>query len=229
MLEKGYLRLGRGPGFSLGLHWSIPLGGLVLTWFRASVAAWLGFVIVLAVHMLGHAALVVGCGARLSRCDVHGLGGHCHVVGLSAKKRMLVAAGGVLAQLALLSIVVASRSGNESAFMTELYEMCVGPSLLLAGLNVLPISPLDGASIWQLPRTVADLLDDDPESFDDKPRRENAAPPKRDWFARARALADRARAKQHSDALDRQDVDEPELSKEAEEEVERLLKKVKEP
>jgi hypothetical protein len=115
----------------------------------------------------------------------------------------------------------------ETAFESELLDMAVGPNLLLAGLNVLPISPLDGASFWKLPRTVADMKDDEPESFDNpRPRRANPNPPQRDWFARVRSRSSRARAAEDAAKLDADDVAEPELSREASESVERLFEKM---
>jgi hypothetical protein len=226
MFEQGYLTL-RGRGVALRFHWSIPVVGLILTWFRASPPAWIGFLFILGVHMVGHAAVASLCGARLSRVDVHGLGGHCSTVGLSTRNRMLVAAGGVLAQVALaLLVVLVLRSFADTAFETELLEMFVGPNLLLAGLNVLPIAPLDGASFWKVPRTVADMEDEEPESFDDpRPQRANPNPPRRDWFARVRSRSARARAADDARKLD--DEGEPELSPEAEESVERLFEKMK--
>src|SRR4051812_15280416 len=105
MLDQGYVSL-RGRGVALRLHWSIPVVGLILTWFRLSLGAWLGFLFLLAVHVLGHVAMAAICGARVARIDVHGLGGHCGVVGLNRRKRMLVTSGGILAQVALALVVV---------------------------------------------------------------------------------------------------------------------------
>ena len=227
MLEAGYLTL-RGRGVALRLHWSIPVVGLVLTWFRLSVAAWVGFLFVLGLHVVGHVVMAALCGARVSRIDVHGLGGHCGTVGLSRRKRMLVASGGILAQLALaLLVVFVLRSFADSTFESELLSMFVGPSLAIAALNVLPIAPLDGASFWSVPRTVADM-DDEPESFDNpRPQRANPNPPRRDWFARTRSKAARARAAEDADKLDAEDEGEPELSPEAAESVERLFAKMR--
>ncbi len=227
MLEAGYLRL-RGRGVALRLHWSIPVVGLVLTRFQLSVGAWLGFLFLLGVHVAGHVAMAALCGARVARVDVHGLGGHCGTVGLVRRKRMLVAAGGILAQLALaLLVVFALQAYADTALESDLLSMLVGPNLALAALNVLPISPLDGASFWSTPRTVADM-DDEPESFDHPgPQRANPNPPRRDWFARARSKAARARAAEDIDHLAAEDAAEPELSPEAADRVDRLFEKMR--
>ena len=227
MLEDGYLTL-RGRGVALRLHWSIPVVGLVATWFRLSAAAWLGFLFVLGLHVVGHVVTAALCGARVTRIDVHGLGGHCGTVGMSRPRRRLVAAGGILAQVALaLLVVFVLRSLADSAFESETLSMFVGPSLAIAGLNVLPVEPLDGARFWSAPRTAADM-DDDPESFDNpRPQRANPNPPRRDWFARANAKAGRARAADDADRLDADDAGEPELSPEAESSVERLFQRMR--
>ena len=225
MLEAGYLKL-RGRGVALRLHWSIPVVGLVLTRLHVSLGAWLGFGFVLGVHVFGHVAMAVLCGAKVTQLDVHGLGGHCGTVGLNRRKRMLIAAGGILAQVALaLLVVLALETYADTALESELLSMLVGPSLALAALNVLPIAPLDGASFWSIPSTVADM-EDEPASFDHPaPQRANPNPPRRDWFARAKSKAARARAKETDAELDADG--EPALSPEAAESVDRLFEKMR--
>lgn len=225
MLEAGYLKL-RGRGVALRLHWSIPVVGLVLTRFHLSLGAWLGFGFLLGLHVFGHVAMAFLCGSKVTQIDVHGLGGHCGTVGLNRRKRMLIAAGGILAQGAVaLLVVLALDTYADTALESELLSMLVGPSLALAALNVLPIAPLDGASFWSTPRTVADM-DDEPESFDHPgPQRANPNPPRRDWFARTRSKSARSRAKETDAALDANA--EPDLSAEASESVDRLFEKMR--
>lgn len=229
MLEQGYLRLRGGRGAALGLHWSIPVVGVILTWFRLSAGAWIGFAFLLGVHVLGHVAVAASCGARLTRIDMHGLGGHCGMVGLSSRHRRLIACGGIVAQVVVaLLVVFFLRPVADTPFEGAFLDMLVGPSLLVAGLNVLPISPLDGASFWSRPRTLADMEDDEPESFDNpRPQRANPNPPRRDWFARVRARSARARAVKDASKLEDDDVEEHELSPEAKDSVDRLFQKMK--
>ena len=225
MLEAGYLKL-RGRGVVLRLHGSIPVVGLVLTRLHVSLGAWLGFVFVLGVHVFGHVAMALLCGSKITQIDVHGLGGHCGTVGLNRRKRMLIAAGGILAQVAVaLLVVFALDTYADTALESELLSMLVGPSLALAFVNVLPIAPLDGASFWSTPRTVGDM-EDEPQSFDHpEPQRANPNPPRRDWFARTKSKAARARAQETDAALDAEA--EADLSPEASESVDRLFEKMR--
>src|SRR5690349_17491845 len=73
-LKAGWLRIGRLRGASVRLHWSVPLGMLVFTGLRLAPGAWLGFVLLLLVHELGHAIAVVRGGLRLVAVDVLGFG-----------------------------------------------------------------------------------------------------------------------------------------------------------
>jgi hypothetical protein len=170
------------------VHWSAPLGALFFSGFRFAPGAWAGFILLILVHELGHAFLAMRYRLRVRGIDVHGLGGQCRYEGGGTRRQHIVIAwGGVLAQaVVLLLAVTVLRPVSTTPFTQELAETFVGTNVWLIALNLLPIPPLDGATAWQLFGGRGD------ERV--RPQRVNPAPPKDDWFARARAASARKRA-----------------------------------
>lgn len=154
MLNSGYYTVGRFHGAPVRLHWSILLGMVVLTRFRIAPGDWLGFLIVVLAHELGHALLVERLGLILVSIDVHGLGGACAYGGTpTSRERAIVAWGGVLAQAALLApvmVLVAVFGWPESGALADLVDGLTWSNAGLMALNLVPIAPLDGAEAWRL-------------------------------------------------------------------------------
>jgi stage IV sporulation protein FB len=154
VLSRGYLTLGRIYGADVRLHWSILVGMLVLTRFHIAPGAWLGFLLVLLLHELGHAFLAYREGMAVIGIDVHGLGGQCTYAGLpTARQQAIIAWGGVIAQGALLvaSLVLVGALGwPRSGQLAELLDALTWTNVSVAVLNLLPIPPLDGADAWTL-------------------------------------------------------------------------------
>jgi hypothetical protein len=57
LVKSGYLRIGRFRGAPIRLHWTVPLACVVFTRFSFVPGAWLGFVLLVLIHELGHAVL----------------------------------------------------------------------------------------------------------------------------------------------------------------------------
>jgi hypothetical protein len=75
-------------------------------------------------------------------------------------------------------------------------------------------------------KSISNPPEDEPESVDHpRPKRANANPPQRDWFARVREKSLDADAARKTRALERLDDDEPQLSREASKQVDDLLTK----
>jgi hypothetical protein len=53
--QRGYLTIGRALGAPVRMHWTTPLGAWILG--RGHAAGVLGFVVIVLVHELGHAAV----------------------------------------------------------------------------------------------------------------------------------------------------------------------------
>lgn len=151
-LKAGWLRIGRLRGASVRLHWSVPLGMLVFTGLRLVPGAWLGFVLLLLVHELGHAVAVVRGGLRLVAVDVLGFGGLCRWEGYpTPRRRVLIAWSGVLAQavvLAAAAIAVAILGRPAHPFAADLVDALIKVNGWMILVNLLPVPPLDGAEAW---------------------------------------------------------------------------------
>ncbi|MFO0568751.1 MAG: hypothetical protein U0263_24020 [Polyangiaceae bacterium] len=154
MLEAGSLTVARIRGAPIRLHWTIPLGALIFSGFRFAPGFWLGFVLLVLAHELGHALLVRLFGLRVEGIDITGFGGLCHWSGrATAAERGAIAWGGVLAQLVLLAVTVGSLAlvgRPRSLFAAELISVFTYTNVWLAAINLLPVPPLDGHEAWKL-------------------------------------------------------------------------------
>jgi hypothetical protein len=156
VFDTGYVKVGSFRGAPIRFHWSIPFGAVLFTGFRFVPGAWLGIVVLILLHELGHAVLVKSRGLSIVSIDVHGLGGVCRYQGdASPKSRAIIAWGGVLAQF--LAFVVAFTLvlvlGMPSQwFLAQFVDSFLWSNLMLAAFNLIPIKPLDGGDAWQLPR-----------------------------------------------------------------------------
>jgi stage IV sporulation protein FB len=154
MFETGFLQIARVRGAPVRIHWSVVLGALFFTGLRFEPTAWFAFLALVLVHELGHAAVVLACRLRVVGIDVLAFGGVCRWTGDSTPmQRAVIAWGGVLAQLLLLAAtegVVLATGAPTSSFGWELVSVFTMTNLWLAGVNLLPIPPLDGATAWTI-------------------------------------------------------------------------------
>lgn len=153
MFESGYLRL-RLRGLPLRLHWSILVGALVFSRLRVAPVFWLGYVLLVLWHELGHALVVRACRQRVLSIEVTGLGGLCHWRGAATPtQRALIAWGGIFAQALLLAAALLTEAfaGPLTApWQQELYHAFTEVNVWLMLINLLPVAPLDGAEAWAL-------------------------------------------------------------------------------
>jgi stage IV sporulation protein FB len=148
--------LGRLRGVLIRMHWSAIFGAIFFSGMRFAPGAWLGFIVVILAHELGHAFIVRRTGQHVHGVDIHGLGGECRWSGHATPlERALIAWGGVWAQLALFAIALPLGWLLGSALGTfglDFFHALTWSSLWLAALNLIPFPPLDGAEAWKLPR-----------------------------------------------------------------------------
>jgi Zn-dependent protease len=153
-VSHGWWTLGRIRGAPIRVHWTLLVGALVWSRFRFEPAFWLGFVLLILIHELGHAAIVVRYRLGLSEIALHGAGGYCrHERSGSRFEEAFVAWGGVLAQLALYAVVqVATLAFGQpsSRQLWLLHYVFTDINLWIAALNLIPFEPLDGARAWPL-------------------------------------------------------------------------------
>jgi stage IV sporulation protein FB len=151
----GTLRLGSWRGVPVRAHWTLPLGAFVFGRGRFVPGFWLGFVLVVLIHELGHALVVRRFGLRVVSIDLHALGGECRWAGdPTPLQRARIAWGGVNAQLVALIVavvVLAVLGPRGTPFVDDLADAFTFTNAYMIALNLIPIAPLDGAEAWKLP------------------------------------------------------------------------------
>jgi Zn-dependent protease len=146
------LTIGRLAGAPIRLHWTLPLGALVMSRFTFAPAYWLGFVLLILIHELGHALIVLYYRLGLVEILVHGVGGHCrHDPARSPFQEGAIAWGGVLAQLTALvvtGLLLITLGQPQNVHTAQLAQVFTETNLLVIAINLLPIEPLDGRKAW---------------------------------------------------------------------------------
>jgi Zn-dependent protease len=154
-VRGGYLTIGRWRGAPVRLHWTLPLIALVFGQGRFVPGFWLGFVLIVLIHELGHAALVRRFHCSVVSIDIHGMGGVCRWSGApSPIQRAWIAWGGVLAEVVALAatyLAFALAGRPETAFTIQLAAAFTTTNIWMIAFNLLPMPPLDGAEAWKLP------------------------------------------------------------------------------
>lgn len=155
MFDTGYLTIARWQGTPIRIHWSTPIGMLVFGRFAFVPGFWVGYLLLVGLHEMGHALLARRMGLEARSIEIHALGGQCRFGGASISpwQHSVVAWGGVLAQAILLAIAVAITlfvTLPPVAFAHELLSALVVTNLWLIAINLIPIPPLDGAQAWRI-------------------------------------------------------------------------------
>lgn len=187
---RGWLTLGSAGGIPVRVHWTTPLGLLLLTGFSVAPVLWATLLFLFFVHEMGHAAVVRARGLRVVEVRLHGLGGECaHEGHATARDCALIAWGGPVAQALLLAAAVGVRRLVPTANPATLaiLDVLTTTNALVLVLNLLPIAPLDGAQAWRLfdPRPLVRALT--------RPRRSNEAASFRARLRQAKAAKDSPR------------------------------------
>lgn len=162
MFRSGYVQIASFRGIPIRAHWTLPIMCLLWSGLRFAPGAWIGAVLVVLLHELGHAYLARRYRLEVMEVMLHGMGGHCAYVGEPSDwQRSIVASGGVLVQAILLAItypVALLLSSNVAAgmptppeFVWDLLYAWTYSNLGILVFNLLPIGRLDGVEIWKLP------------------------------------------------------------------------------
>lgn len=156
MFDTGYVTVARWKGTPIRVHWSTPLGMLLFGRFAFVPGFWLGYLLIVGLHEMGHAFLMRRVGLHARSIEIHALGGQARYGGgsVSQWQRSVVAWGGVLAQAVLLvaALVVAAFVPITSPFVAQLLSALTWTNVWIMALNLMPLPPLDGADAWKLPR-----------------------------------------------------------------------------
>jgi Zn-dependent protease len=150
----GHVVVGTPWGIPIRLHWSAALGALWFTRFSFMPAAWAAYLALIAIHELGHAAMVRGAGLSVTRVEINAFGGLCAWRGeTSHRQRVAIAWGGVIAQAVLLVVayIVVTVFGHATTDAgAQVEDVAIRVNMIVAAFNLLPIPPLDGATAWKL-------------------------------------------------------------------------------
>ena len=159
MDDKNHWQLGAWRGVPIALHWTVLI---VFVWLYlffwdilATVIASAAFFVLLVVHELGHAAVLRWKKVDVESITFYGLHGTTEYAWASAANEILIAWGGVAAQLVvlLLALAVSYVPGISS---TPVVATIAGPvlfvfiklNLFLMIVALLPIGPFDGRRAW---------------------------------------------------------------------------------
>ncbi len=152
-MKSWSVQVAKWRGVPIRLHASTPVG--LLLFAGTSPIGWAAFLGLILLHELGHAAVVLAVGGRPTEVMLHGFGGHCAWSGdVTPIARAAIAWGGVAAQLVLLMGALTFWAFDLVPLefqYSELWYRLVFSNAWLIGLNLVPISPLDGAEAWSLP------------------------------------------------------------------------------
>jgi hypothetical protein len=158
MFRSGYLQIAAFRGAPIRAHWTLPILCAMWSGLRFAPGAWLGALLVVLCHELGHALLAKRYRLEVVEVMLHGFGGHCAYAGEpTAWQRSVIASGGVLAQAVLLAVAAPMEwllvaSGREApALVWDLIYALTVANLGIAMFNLIPIPPFDGAEVWKLP------------------------------------------------------------------------------
>ncbi|MER2564635.1 MAG: hypothetical protein ABTQ32_28170 [Myxococcaceae bacterium] len=149
MLQNGSLQVLKWNRIPVRVHLLAPLGWFLFN--RLDPIRWLAMVIIVFLHEAGHAWVVRRFHARVVSIDFMFMGGECQWRGEVSKRGVAtIAWGGVAAQALLLLVawpLLESGLVIDPFFFALVYAF-VWTNLLLIGINLLPIPPLDGSRAW---------------------------------------------------------------------------------
>jgi Zn-dependent protease len=150
--ELGQLNIGKYGKVPLRIHWSAPVGALVLG--GLSPVFWLAFFVIVLLHEVGHALLVRHYRLQVLSIDLTGFGGMCRWYGTpTARQRAIIAWGGVAAQALLLAVTLAAVlvfGYPQSGIGRQVANAFINTNAILIVLNLLPMPPFDGMEAWKL-------------------------------------------------------------------------------
>ncbi len=153
LLSNGYWRV-RATKTPIRVHWTTPLGLFLMSGFSFNPLVWAAILAVIFVHESGHAFLARHYHLRVESIDITGFGGVCRLRGdPTSKEASVVAWGGVIAQALLLIVAVLVRGFIHVitfGLLDGVWDALITTNLVVIGINLLPIAPLDGAMAWRL-------------------------------------------------------------------------------
>jgi Zn-dependent protease len=158
-MDKNYWQLGAWRGVPVAVHWTVLFVFVWLYFFfrdiLATVIASAAFFVLLVVHELGHAAVLRWKKTEVESITFYGLHGKTEYGWASAANEILIAWGGVAAQLVLLLAALALSYVPGMTTMPVVATIAVPVLFVFIQVNIflmvvalLPIGPFDGRQAW---------------------------------------------------------------------------------
>jgi stage IV sporulation protein FB len=158
--DNGSLIVGHWNGARIRIHWTVFLSAFFFGRFQFLPIYWISFFIVVFIHEAGHVMVIRRLRLWVDEIVVHGFGGYCSWSGSPGDlSRSFIAWGGVTAQLLLLIITIGVSTLADlryNALTRQIYSAFVISNIWMAGFNLLPIPPLDGAEAWKIIKLLRD-------------------------------------------------------------------------
>ncbi len=152
---RGYVRFGSWRSAPILWHWSLPLALYLLSGMSVRPARWAAVTLLLLGHELGHAFWVRRYGAEVLSIRMLPVGGLCVWRGdVTERQRSVIAAGGVMVQAAVwlaTTLALSLAPPLPYAWLGDVAYAWTSSNLFLLLVNLLPVAPLDGLEVWQLP------------------------------------------------------------------------------
>ncbi|HEX7237637.1 MAG TPA: hypothetical protein VF405_11790 [Gammaproteobacteria bacterium] len=155
-------RLGRWRGVPISLHWTVLIG---IPWFlyqtrslAGTAIAFVGFLVLMLVHELGHAAVARWRRVDVDRIQLFFLHGTCTLneAPYDELDDVLIAWGGVAAQFVVLvialvaDVLLAMFAPVARYFAWPLLRVLIATNLFMIVFNLIPLAPFDGAKAWRI-------------------------------------------------------------------------------
>jgi Zn-dependent protease len=162
--RSGYIVRLQLAGIPLFIHWSFPIGGLLVVVFLGDfspatvLSAIVAYTTLIAVHALGHAAFARRAGVEVHALVITAIGGLCFFdPPPAAIDRLLIASGGLLAQLAVfgLTLAVVALPGDITSSIVNGFVVVftLVNAVLFLG-NLVPYRYSDGSMILKALRDL---------------------------------------------------------------------------
>ncbi len=110
--RSGYLKIAEINRVPVFIHWSFPIGGLLISLFvgfdlEQAYYYIVGYLILIGIHEFGHVFAARTLGLRVFAVEITGLGGVCRCeLPRKPSEALLLYSGGIFGQLLLLSLTV---------------------------------------------------------------------------------------------------------------------------
>lgn len=159
-MKSGYWKLGTWKNIPFYMHWSVFLW-LPIYWSSYHDLGWaeltlFAFLLLLLAHEAGHAVVAKLCSLRVYAIELHLFRGVCwHEPAYRERDAVLVAWGGVLGQFCVLLLALAFRYVVDHSAprleyaLAPLFYVFIKANIVMAGINLLPVAPLDGYKAWR--------------------------------------------------------------------------------